>query len=166
MAEKRKIMFFCLGNICRSPLAHALFEHKTSNRGLADHFEVESSGTGAYHVGETPDVGSQRVAKERLDLDISDQRAQQLKENHIEKFDYLVAMDRRNMQRAIDLKPEHADKIQLIRDFEPEPLDRRSDVPDPYGGAQDRFGEVYDILDRCLDEFIDYLVEREQLQSK
>ena len=71
MSEPIKVMFFCLGNICRSPLAEGLFRHKVEQRGLDHRFHIESSGTSSYHVGELPDPGSRRVAMQRLGLDIS-----------------------------------------------------------------------------------------------
>lgn len=156
-------MFFCLGNICRSPLAEGLFKAKIRDNGLEDYFDIESSGTSSFHVGEAPDPGSQNVARERANIDISSQQSQQLKSRHIHEFDFLVAMDQSNMRKALDMEPDHSEKILLIRDFEPEPKERRSDVPDPYGGGQNQFDRVYSILDRCLDEFLDYVRQQESI---
>jgi protein-tyrosine phosphatase len=158
-----KVMFFCLGNICRSPLAEGLFKAKVRDNGMENRFYVESSGTSSFHVGEAPDPGSQNVARERADIDISDQRSQQLESSHLKEFDYLVAMDKRNMDNALQMASDHSDKVLLLRDFEPEPKQRRSDVPDPYGGGQNQFERVYKILDRCLDEFLEYVRQQEQL---
>lgn len=152
------VMFFCLGNICRSPLAEALFREKIESRGLEDAFHVESSGTSAYHVGESPDPGSQKVARERLGRDISHQRSQQLDAEHTRDFDYLVAMDRSNRRRALELDGADDDRILLLRDFEPSGRDDDLDVPDPYGAAQSQFGLVYDIIDRCTDNLLDHLL--------
>ncbi len=162
-SEPIRVMFFCLGNICRSPLAEALFRYHVRQRGLDGDFEIASSGTGAYHVGEKPDPGSIRVARERLDLDISDQRAQQLSAQHLQDYDYLVAMDRSNLSNARRLDGAESANLSLFRDFEPLEHNRNSDVPDPYGGGSDHFEEVYDIVYRCTEAFLDHVMERESL---
>lgn len=155
-----RVMFFCLGNICRSPLAEALFRHKLEQRGLEDLFHIESSGTSAYHVGRLPDPGSQKIARERLDLDITDQRAQQLSVEHLANFDYLVAMDRSNRRRALSMKGADPDRVLLLRNYEPERSQRGTDVPDPYGGGLSQFDLVFDIVDRCTERLLDDLAER------
>ena len=159
-ADKIHVMFFCLGNICRSPLAEALFRHKLEAHGLSDQFHVESSGTSSYHVGEAPDPGSQRVARERLDRDISHQRSQQLQPHHLQEFDYLVAMSDSNRRRAMQLEDNvDDDRVFLLRDFDPTD-GADTDVPDPYGAGQSQFDLVYEIVDRSCEEFLDYLLER------
>lgn len=158
MPNPTKVMFFCLGNICRSPLAEGLFLYHLNERGLQDDFHVESSGTSAYHVGEAPDPGSQAVIKRMLDVDISHQRSQQLTEAHVREFDYLVAMDHSNLRAAERLG--EAD-ILLLRDFEPEPSLRDSGVPDPWGGGGSQFQNVYEIVYRCTEMFLDHLLEQE-----
>lgn len=157
------VIFFCLGNICRSPLAEALFRHHVGRHGLDDAFRIASAGTSAYHIGEPPDPGSVRVARQRLDLDISDQRAQQLSATHIEQFDYLVAMDRSNLETARRLVGADDQKLLLFRDFEPEPSHRGKDVPDPWGGGSDHFENVYDIVDRGAESFLYHLCQAEGL---
>lgn len=158
MSERISVMFFCLGNICRSPLAEGLFRHKVDQRGLTDRFHIESAGTSGYHVGELPDPGSRAVAMSRIKLDISYQRAQQLTREHVETFDVLVAMDasnRRDAQRWPRESP-----IGLLRDWEPASADRGKDVPDPWGGGTSQFNHVFDIVDRCCDVLVDDLCER------
>lgn len=157
--DARRVLFFCLGNICRSPLAEALFQHHAEKRGLGDRFEVQSAGTSRYHVGESPDPGSQNVARERLGLDISGQRAQQLDEAHLQEFDDLVAMSESNIQDARRLSGSENVTFKLLRDWEPDESDRGSDVPDPYGGGSSQFDRVFDIVDRCTDNLLDDLVE-------
>jgi len=154
-------MFFCLGNICRSPLAEGVFTRKLDQRGLRDRFVVESSGTSSYHVGESPDPGSQRVARERLDLDISHQRSRQLNRDHVESFEYLVAMDRSNRRRAAELSEElEEEDIHLLRDFDEEADD--PDVPDPYDRGQNQFDLVFEIVDRSTDRFLEHLLEHDE----
>ncbi|MFU8805651.1 MAG: low molecular weight protein-tyrosine-phosphatase [Bradymonadaceae bacterium] len=157
------VMFFCLGNICRSPLAEALFRFEVQSRSLEARFLIESSGTSAYHIGEPPDAGSVRVARRRLSLDISDQRAQQLSREHIERFDYLVAMDRSNQGNAQHLAGSLEQEILLLRDFEPDPALHGEDVPDPWGGGPSHFDEVYDIVARSTRELLEYIIESEGL---
>jgi protein-tyrosine phosphatase len=156
---KTRVMFFCLGNICRSPLGEGLFVHKVSQRGLTDAFHIESSGTSAYHVGEPPDMGSQRVARDRGGFDISGQRSQQLTRRHVEEFDVVVAMDRSN-QRAAERLSE-GQSILLLRDYDPSEGDRGTDVPDPWGGGPKGFEAVYDIVDRCCDVLLDSILAGE-----
>lgn len=158
-----RVMFFCLGNICRSPLAEALFRHHVQQRDLGPHFEIASSGTSRYHVGDPPDPGSVRVARERLDLDISDQRAQQLQSSHLEAYDYLVAMDRSNLRNARRLEGSSEANLLLFRDFEPDTADQGSDVPDPWGGGSSHFENVYEIVDRCSEAFLEHVIECEGL---
>ena len=155
--SKIRILFFCLGNICRSPLAEGLFRQHVAERGLTDRFHIESAGTGAYHVGNKPDPGSIRVAKARRDLDISDQRAQQLLDHHFVEFDYLVAMDHSNRRNAMRLAYADPEKILLLRDYEPDPALRGTEVPDPYGGGGSQFDLVFDIVDRCTVRLLDEL---------
>ncbi len=157
------VMFFCLGNICRSPLAEALFRYHVTQRGLDDAFRIDSSGTSSYHIGEAPDPGSVRVARERLDLDISGQRAQQLQSSHLSDFDYLMAMDRSNLSNARRLAGSDDANLLLFRDFEPQAGLRGKDVPDPWGGGDDHFEEVYDIVHRCSQSLLDHICEREGL---
>jgi protein-tyrosine phosphatase len=156
---KTRVMFFCLGNICRSPLGEGLFAHKVAQRGLSDRFHVESSGTSAYHVGEPPDLGSQRVARQRGGLDISGQRSQQLTRRHVETFEVVVAMDRSNQGNAERLAPGHS--VLLLRDYEPNERERGRDVPDPWGGGPQGFETVYDIVDRCCEALLDSILSEE-----
>lgn len=152
-----RILFFCLGNICRSPLAEGLFRHHVTQRGLQARYHIESAGTGAWHVGNPPDPGSIHVARERAGLDISPQRAQQLLDHHFVEFDYLVAMDHANRRSALRLAYADPDKLLLLRDFEPDPALRGREVPDPYGGASTQFDLVFDIVERCTRELLDKL---------
>ena len=158
MTEPISIMFFCLGNICRSPLAEGLFRHKVEERGFAESFHIESSGTSGYHAGELPDPGSRRVAKSRLGLDISYQRSQQLTREHVAEFDVLVAMDAANRRAALAWAG--GKTIHLLREWEPEARLQGTDVPDPWGGGGSQFDLVFDIVDRCCDRLLDELVER------
>lgn len=147
------ILFVCLGNICRSPLAEGVFLHIVKESGLTERITADSCGTGSWHVGSPPHADSQRVARE-FGIDISYQRGRQLKKNDIDQFDLLVAMDSQNKKDIIKVCG-NSKKIVMMRDFDPE---RDSiDVPDPYYGGIDGFYEVYDILDRSSKELLAFI---------
>ena len=148
------VLFVCLGNICRSPLAEGIFRHQAEISGLADHFEVDSAGTGAYHSGEPPDSRSIAVAAAhgvRLTG-----TARQVTVGDFRRFDVIVAMDgsnRRSLQRRRDGRA----RIVMMRDYDPEADD--PDVPDPYYGGPDGFERVYRILERACEGLRDELAD-------
>ncbi|MCS6984217.1 MAG: low molecular weight phosphotyrosine protein phosphatase [Leptospiraceae bacterium] len=149
----KKILFVCLGNICRSPLAQGIFEKKIADRGLSGKYYADSAGISAYHEGERPHIGSIRVAREK-GIDIEKQRSRPVRYSDRHEFDYFVAMDRSNYHALLTdfaLPPE---KVLLMRDFDPQGGD---DVPDPWGKNHAAFLEVYAILDRSIEKFIDFL---------
>lgn len=150
------IMFFCLGNICRSPLAHGLFSHLVARRAEPLVWHIASSGTSSYHVGEPPDLGSQRVAIAH-GFDISAQRSRHLTADDFQRFDHLVAMSRANLAAARDISTSHHERLLLIRDFEPGATPGTLDVPDPWGRGPLAFEEVHDILARCMPGLIDFV---------
>lgn len=135
-----RVMFVCLGNICRSPLAEGVMKHVVAQAGLADRFHVESSGTGGWHVGEPPDPRSVEIAA-KYGIDISRQRAQQLKPIHLERFDEIRAMDASNL-RAIEQLARGGALAQygLFLEDAPGP---RMEVPDPYYGGPKGFELAY-----------------------
>jgi protein-tyrosine phosphatase len=150
---KKKILFVCLGNICRSPLAEAIFKHKVKERGLDHQFEADSCGTANYHIGDTPDERTNRNAQKN-GIRIS-HRGRQLSATDLETFDLIFAMDESNFRNIMRLENSeaHAKKISLMRAFDPL---GSGDVPDPYYGGERGFQEVFDILDRSLDNFLDH----------
>ena len=144
--ERVSVLFVCLGNICRSPLAEGVFRSLAAEAGLADRFRVDSAGTGAYHVGEAPDARSVAVALEH-GVQLTG-LARQVTGNDLQSFDWVVAMDgtnRRNLEALS--QPENRGRIHLLRDFDPE--DAGADVPDPYYGGPEGFENVYRIVDRA-----------------
>ena len=146
-----KVMFVCLGNICRSPLAHAVFEDvvRKGDPALAARIHAESSGTSSYHVGEQADERMRQTARGRgVALD---HRAAQLRRSDLDTYDLVIAMDRSNQANIRQLAEGDGGrlaKIHLLRAFEPNG-DRQQDVPDPYYGGERGFQEVFDIADRC-----------------
>ena len=161
--EKISVLFVCLGNICRSPLAEGLFQEKVQEAGLADRFRVESAGTGDYHVGEAPDERMQAAARRNGSLDISAQQAQQFVAAHFEDFDHIFAMDKSNLHDVLFLDEEERfdGKVRLFREFDPQPGDYQ--VPDPYPGGRQGFDQVYEIVDRTTAKILERLMEEHDL---
>ena len=138
-----------MGNICRSPLAHGLFEHRVEKAGLADRITIDSAGTHAYHVGDLPDPRSQQTAQSH-GIDLSSQRARQVVASDFEYFDYVVAMDRDNYALLSAQCPdEHQHKLKLFLEFASQ-LDE-TEVPDPYYGGDSGFEHVYQLINVAAD---------------
>jgi protein-tyrosine phosphatase len=153
--KKVKVLFVCLGNICRSPLAEAIFKDKISKKGLAHLVEADSCGTANYHVGDSPD--HRTIANARRNGIIIDHAGQQLQEQHITDYDFILAMDQSNFQNILGLKgaEAHRKKILMMRSFD---ASRDDDaVPDPYYGDERDFQRVFEILDSSMDSFIQFL---------
>lgn len=139
------VLFVCMGNICRSPLAHGLFEDLVNKEGFSDRIKVDSAGTHAYHVGEPPDPRSVQTAQ-RHGIDLSTQRARRVALHDFEKFDFILAMDRDNYRILINSAPaEHQHKIRLFLEFAPQRSEE--EVPDPYYGGPDGFDRVYEMVE-------------------
>ena len=140
-----KVLLVCLGNICRSPMAQGVLERDLRRSGLDHGVTVDSAGTHAYHVGEPPDArASEAVA--RRGADISSLRARQVRTTDYATFDYVVAMDRSNLEILRYTCPkEHQSRLRLFMDFVGDA--KRRSVPDPYRGERESFEEVLDILE-------------------
>ena len=151
-----RVLFVCLGNICRSPLAHALFQQKVVEAGLADRVEVDSAGTGNWHVGAPPDRRMAATAAAH-GADLSRLRARQLERADLDDYDHVFVMDKQNLHDALALDPDgdHGTRVRLFREFDPEPGDYQ--VPDPYYGGGDGFEAVYAIADRTTTALLDRL---------
>jgi len=139
-----KILMVCLGNICRSPLAEGILQSKLPE----DKFMVDSAGTGDWHAGQGPDKRSLATAKGR-GLDISYQKARQIKQADFTDFDHIYVMDSSNLRDVTKLAPtpEAKARVKLMMD-EIYP-GQKTDVPDPYYGGPDGFEKVYDMLDEA-----------------
>ena len=140
-----KVLFVCLGNICRSPTAEGVFTALIHREGLSDLVSIDSAGTGAWHVGDQPDRRAQAAAKTR-GYDLSTQRARQIKETDFWNFDYVIAMDSQNHSDLSMMAPTSAqDRIRMFLSFAAEKGIR--DVPDPYYGGADGFDHVLDLVE-------------------
>jgi low molecular weight protein-tyrosine phosphatase len=138
-----RILMVCLGNICRSPLAHGIMQSKLPE----NHFYVDSAGTAAYHIGNTPDRRSIAVAKKH-GLDISSQSARQFKVSDFDTFDFIYAMDQSNYNNIISLarNPNDIEKVRLF--LEANTSIQNKNMPDPYYGDESDFEYVYHLTDK------------------
>ena len=139
-----RVLFVCTGNICRSPTAEGVFRHLVTAAGLEDRFLIASAGTDSYHVGEAPDDRAIKIAKAR-GVDISAQRAQQVKAEDFETFEYIFAMDNSHLQELQRRAP--AGSLAHITLFSDGIEDMAADVPDPWYGAEEDFERVYDMIE-------------------
>ncbi|WP_407691163.1 low molecular weight protein-tyrosine-phosphatase [Roseivirga spongicola] len=155
-----KVLFVCLGNICRSPLAEGIFRHKVKERGLEEVFKIDSCGTADFHIGEKPD--SRSVANAKKNGILYSHRGRQLKKFDFNDFDYILPMDDSNIDNVAQLKPEGATAAVIkMRDFDEEGVGQ--DVPDPYYGGENGFQLVFEILERSTENLLNKLVEKHHL---
>ena len=139
------VLFVCLGNICRSPTAHGVFETLLEQGGWSDLVEVDSCGTGDWHVGGAPDGRATQEAKERV-YDLSGQRARQVQREDFLRFDYILAMDKSNLSELRALCPQsYAGRLGLFLEFADGT--EHLEVPDPYYGGADGFTQVLDLVE-------------------
>ena len=147
--EKIRVLFVCMGNICRSPTAHGVFETMVERAGLGGRIEVDSAGTHAYHVGEPPDRRAQQTALQR-GFDLSNQRARRAEGDDFTRFDYVVAMDQDNFHNLFSIcPPGMEEKIHLFMDYAPSFSSR--EVPDPYYGGPSGFEQVFDMVEAAAE---------------
>lgn len=153
-----RVLFVCLGNICRSPAAEGLFLHALERRDLIDAFEVDSAGTGSWHVGKPADRRMLRAAEARGVVLPS--RARQITVADLDRFDQILTMDRSNLEAVQALAPATTMRARI------EPMTRycrrfsSQDVPDPYYGGDDGFDAVLDLLEDACDGLLEHLLEQ------
>ncbi len=141
-----RLLFVCLGNICRSPTAEGVMRSLAEQAGMGERIEIDSAGTGAWHVGSPPDARASATARARgVALEGV---ARQVVLDDFEEFDLVLAMDRENLRALRRLAPndEQRGRIHLLREFDPASAGADLDVPDPYYGAGDGFEEVFDLV--------------------
>ncbi len=145
--QKIKVLFVCMGNICRSPTAHGVFRAMVRSQGLEQFIEVDSAGTHAYHVGQIPDKRSIDKAHEK-GVDITDLRARQVVPNDFKIFDYILAMDKENRSALKIIAPaDGLDRLHLFLNFAKKK--RPIEVPDPYYGGLKGFDTVYKLVEQA-----------------
>jgi protein-tyrosine phosphatase len=146
-----RVLFVCLGNICRSPTAEGVFRHRLREAGLEARVEVDSAGTGDWHVGKAPDLRTRQAALRR-GYDLSALRARQVAGDDFRRFDLILAMDGSNLQHLQRMRPS-ADAAELdlfLRRYQLA-LD---EVPDPYYGGEDGFEQVLDLIELASDALL------------
>ena len=142
--ERNSVLFVCLGNICRSPTAEGVFRHLLAQERPALDVEVDSAGMGDYHIGEPPDIRSQRAAMQR-GIDLSGLRARQVSVHDFDRFGLILAMDRSNLRALQALRPKASRaEVRLLLEYAGGLDDL--EVPDPYSGGQDGFERVLDLI--------------------
>ncbi|WP_027126677.1 low molecular weight protein-tyrosine-phosphatase [Gelidibacter mesophilus] len=142
-----RILMVCLGNICRSPLAHGILESKLP----ADKFTIDSAGTGNYHIGKLPDHRSIATAKSN-GLDISNQRCRQFERSDFDNFDIIYVMDHSNYENVVNLAQTSEDKNKVKLILQDAGLTMPTEVPDPYWGDSEDFEKVYTLLDNACEK--------------
>ena len=153
-----RVLFVCMGNICRSPSAEGVFRYVLAKRAPHLEIEIDSAGTHDYHVGEPPDARALAAARRR-GIDISPLRARRVAAEDFERFDLILAMDEENL-RELQLRSQrtHHERIRLIMEYAPSAARRA--VPDPYYGGEQGFEEVLDLLEEAADGLIRTLLEQ------
>ena len=142
-----KVLFVCMGNICRSPTAEGVFRHIVNNSGLEKFIHIDSAGTHAYHVGNPPDNRAQAAAHQR-NIDLSSQRARKVKTDDFHEFDYIIAMDDSNISELEYICPAgEEEKLHLFLSFAKNV--QSHEVPDPYYGGSRGFEDVLDLVEQA-----------------
>jgi protein-tyrosine phosphatase len=157
-----RILFVCLGNVCRSPMAEGALRRMLESAGLADKVQVASAGTHTFHMGAAPDMRSQMVAHRR-GVNLKGIRARRVVEEDFACFDYLLAMDKENYDYLLGLcpQPEYHEKIQLLLSYAPHLSER--EIPDPYYGSLIGFERVMDMVEVAAEGLLLHLRERYHL---
>lgn len=160
--KKIRVLFVCLGNICRSPMAEGIFKHLVEQEGLSDQFEIDSAGTAGYHVGETPDERSIKTAR-RYGLTL-DSIVRQLQARDFDRFDYIIGMDHsnyRNILSLVEAHDERRNKVHMMLSFDKDA--EAEEVEDPWYGGMQGFEDMYHILTQANQAFLDHLRKEHQL---
>jgi len=155
--KKISILFVCLGNICRSPAAEALFIKTIKEKQIEDRFFVDSAGTGSWHIGKKSDLRMILAAKNRK-IDITS-KARQISKNDFHKFNYILTMDDSNYNNVISLKNRepYSDLCEVRKMQEFANIFHEKEVPDPYFGGEEGFDYVLDILTDSISGFLEYI---------
>ena len=159
--KKTRVLFVCMGNICRSPTAEGAFLALLKQEGVHEQVNIDSAGTHAYHVGEAPDLRAQKTAEGR-GYNLSGLRARKVIFADFEDYDYLLAMDEDNYEHLMSACPdEYKDKVQYFLDYAPH-IETR-EVPDPYYGGKYGFDRVLDMVEEASIGFLDSLKQNGEI---
>lgn len=160
-----RILFVCLGNICRSPSAEGIFRKLLVERSLGDHYEVDSAGTGDWHIGKPPDPRAMSAALAR-DVDLSAMKGRQLSQADFQNFDSIVVMDDQNLEDVINQCPSQAlGKVSRLTDYLSETERSATSIADPYYGGPEGFETMLDDIELAAAGLLDKLEARRQAQA-
>jgi protein-tyrosine phosphatase len=157
----KKILFICLGNICRSPMGEGMMNYLVKQKGVSKDFFIDSAGTGAYHIGKMPDARMRATARKHgIELD---SRARQFRAEDFTDFDLILVMDSSNYHDVVSLAKtnEEKGKVVLMRAYD-EVVFENEDVPDPYYGGDAGFENVYQIMKRCCTNLLNEIENEEK----
>lgn len=161
---RHRLLFVCLGNICRSPMAEGAFRRAALEEGVLDRFEIDSAGLGEWHVGQAPDARAQHAAGRR-GIDISGQSARQVTREDFARFDLLLAMDGSNYEDLVRLAPRsERHKIRRFLDFAPHAGTK--DVPDPFFGEAEGFDRALDLIQEAAQGLLAALLSEEAAAAR
>ncbi|HUF13273.1 MAG TPA: low molecular weight protein-tyrosine-phosphatase [Longimicrobiales bacterium] len=156
-SSRVRVLFVCMGNICRSPLAEAVFHDLVTRARLSDRISIESAGIGSWHVGELPDPRTRSVAEKR-GLRLTS-RARQVEFDDLDRFHLVIAMDEENVRGLERIRAQAAPgaEVRRLREFDPQADEL--DVPDPYYGGDDGFERVHDMIERACEGLLEHIRE-------
>ena len=158
--NKIKVLFVCMGNICRSPTAHGVFQALVNEQGLSDRILVDSAGTHSYHIGSAPDPRSQDTARSR-GVNLAGLRARQFQSQDFLEFDFLIAMDQSNLANMASIKPDKPRaRLDLMLDYSKQY--QHSEVPDPYYGEAG-FDRVFDMVSEASQGLLQHIRQQYHL---
>jgi len=158
-----RILFVCLGNICRSPMAEGVFRRVAEEAGMLDRFEIDSAGMGDWHKGEAPDHRAQKAALDR-GVDISGQSARKVEPEDFDDFDLVLAMDGSNIDDLYEIAP-HAARTKIRRFLSYAPHLGVEDVPDPYYGGTAGFDHALDLIEAAAQGLLDALIKETETKK-
>ncbi len=157
MTQVKRVLFVCLGNICRSPMAHGIFRHLAKEKGIS--IFIDSAGTSGFHEGETPDARAQKTMKEH-GISIHDLHSRPFSVKDFDDFDLILVMDDSNYSNVLKLSRNETDKTKVHRMMSILHESKNEDVPDPWFGGQSGFTQVYNMLYKASEAWLDQITKQ------